>query len=168
MWSYIMSNSSRLSYSINKGFTLVELLVVVAILSILAMIAIPSYQGSIEKTDLANAKQEMVSIRQALVREKVTSPGSYRTATAHKDFLNRMQQNLPQEITGKYQFVTLDDNSIITEGKIFSFFLQAVPRGKNYKYGLWMDQSGYVFKCPKDSLSASTISMTKPAGCESF
>ena len=163
-----MNNSGHFFFPISKGFTLVEMMVVIAILGVLAAIAFPSYQTSIEKTNLATAKQEMVTMRQALAKEKVSSPSSYKTAAAYRDFLNRMQQNLPKDVAEKYQFVTLDDGSIITEGKIFSFSLQAVPKNSNYKYGLWMDRSGYVFKCPKGSLSASAISTTKPAGCESL
>ena len=39
-----------------KGFTLIEVMIVVAVLAILASIAIPSYQGTILKTKRAEAK----------------------------------------------------------------------------------------------------------------
>lgn len=39
-----------------KGFTLIEVMIVVAVLAILATIAVPSYQGTIRKTKRAEAK----------------------------------------------------------------------------------------------------------------
>jgi type IV pilus assembly protein PilE len=49
------SRSSRLTHAA-KGFTLIELMIVVAVVGILAAIAYPSYQDSVRKSRRADAR----------------------------------------------------------------------------------------------------------------
>ncbi|MEF3244629.1 MAG: prepilin-type N-terminal cleavage/methylation domain-containing protein [Caldisericaceae bacterium] len=49
-----------------RGFTLVELAIVIAILGILALYAIPKYQGMVEEARSAEARAQLGSVRSAL------------------------------------------------------------------------------------------------------
>ena len=59
------------------GFTLVEMMVTVAIIGILAAIAIPSYQEHVEKTNLAYAQSEMSEAAIFFKSEMVKKPGYF-------------------------------------------------------------------------------------------
>lgn len=59
-----------------KGFTLVELMIVVAIVGILAAVAWPSYQVSVRKSNRAEAKTELMDIAQRL-QKCYTTYGRY-------------------------------------------------------------------------------------------
>ena len=54
-----------------KGFSIVELLVVMVILGVLAAIAIPSFNGSKMKADLADAATVLVSINMKIAQNKI-------------------------------------------------------------------------------------------------
>ncbi|MBK1693625.1 pilus assembly protein PilE [Chromatium weissei] len=60
----------------NTGFTLIELMIVVAIVGILAAIAYPSYQNSVQKSWRANAASCLVELAQNMER-RYTATSSY-------------------------------------------------------------------------------------------
>lgn len=59
-----------------RGFTLIELMIVVAVVAILASIAYPSYQEQIRKSRRAQAKADLVEMAQVLER-RFTVNNSY-------------------------------------------------------------------------------------------
>jgi len=60
----------------SKGFTLVELLIVVVIISLLAMVAIPSYNVSVSKARRADAQSSLSGLSGAMERY-FTENGTY-------------------------------------------------------------------------------------------
>jgi len=51
-----------------QGFTLIEILVVLAIMSILVMVAYPAYQDQVKKSRRADAQSSLLSLSNALER----------------------------------------------------------------------------------------------------
>ena len=64
-----------------RGFTLVELMIVVAIISILAFFAIPSYQSQGDRARRADAQAALLGLAQAMERH-FTENGTYTTAVS--------------------------------------------------------------------------------------
>ena len=61
-------NASPAQSRFARGFTLIELMVVVAVVAILAAIAYPSYQDSVRKSRRAQAKADLVEFAQRFER----------------------------------------------------------------------------------------------------
>lgn len=57
----------------SRGFTLIELMIVVALIAIIAAIAYPSYQESVRKTKRTEAQAEMLEVAQRLQRFKIAN-----------------------------------------------------------------------------------------------
>ncbi len=81
-----------------KGFTLIELMIVVAIIGILAAIAIPAYQNYIARAQFAES-QTLLSGTKPVIQEKVDQGTAYTVGDASKNPLGVAQ-------TGKYGKVT--------------------------------------------------------------
>lgn len=62
-----------------RGFTLIEVMIVVAIIAIIAAVAIPSYSSHVERTRRANAQSDLMELAQWMER-RYSSSFDYRDA----------------------------------------------------------------------------------------
>jgi type IV pilus assembly protein PilE len=114
-----------------SGFTLIELMITVAIVGILATIAYPSYQEYVRRSNRAHAQAIMLEDAQFMERFFTTN-GKYSGADLPK-------QKSPETGTTKYS-ITLNPAATATE-----FTIQAVPVGdyEDPKCGtITIDQTG--------------------------
>lgn len=65
--------------AVNKGFTLIELMIVVAVIGVLAAIAIPQYQNYVAKGELGAALSAVSSLK-TNVEDVVVNKGTFPTA----------------------------------------------------------------------------------------
>ncbi len=68
----------------NKGFSLIELLIVVIIITILASVALPAYEKVTERARVAEAKSILGSLRSAQIRYSGQN-SDYSTSVANLD-----------------------------------------------------------------------------------
>src|SRR5512134_1137543 len=66
--SHIANRSSGAGNAARRGFTLIELMIVVAIIALLATVALPSYLDHVRKTRRADAIARISQIQQAQER----------------------------------------------------------------------------------------------------
>lgn len=105
----------------SKGFSLIELMIAVAIVGILAAIAYPSYQDSVRKSRRADAKTVLLEARQWMERH-YTETNSYAVVDFDADFPEGLKKS-PKEggPVGGYYTVTLVSD-------VTTFTLTATPQ----------------------------------------
>jgi len=114
--------NSRLSRLVRtaKGFTLIELMIVVAVVGILAAIAYPSYQDSIRKSRRADAKSALLELTQFMERNYTLS-NRYDQDSAGAAVVLPFTES-PKDGTTKYY------NLSIAASAAQSFTLSAAPK----------------------------------------
>lgn len=75
---------------VKKGFTLVELLVVIAIIAILATVSVVGYTAFIEKAKLSKAQTELAQVRDYIYAAEVGNAEISLTNSDLRDYLREM------------------------------------------------------------------------------
>ena len=150
----------NISKNQNLGFSLMEMMVVVAILAIIAGIAIPSYIRYVENSRLSQARAVITQIQQDIQRVKLVqgslgANSAAVVATVQGILVNGKSQGMINE-NGLNRFYGF---AVVAGANSGQYFFNITPINTSKK-GLYVDQSGNAFKCPDAN------SVTTRTGCE--
>lgn len=123
-----------------RGFTLVELMIVVAVIGILSTIAYPSYNRYIERGHLTDAHAEMLDINNLIKTERLRNPSALDTAAE----LNTYAKNLfkDKDLTDRYDIAA----AMPVTGST-AYNLVITPKANGYTLALWMNSVGDAYRC---------------------
>jgi type IV pilus assembly protein PilA len=149
---------------LQKGFTLIELMIVVAIIGILAAVAIPAYQDYIARAQISEAVG-LLSSGKAAMAEHFTDHGYWPSSAS----------NVMGSTTGKYT-ASIDIGAGATT--LGTLALVATMRGvtvntaiTNGQVALWTTDGGKIWTCStnlpsgQSALSTALSSRYLPSAC---
>lgn len=149
-----------------KGFTLIEMMIVVAILGIISVIAIPSYQSYIERGYQSQLYTEMVGINNVLKQFILKNPLDNNQTIKSKLEIFVSGYKMNPKIAKKYSVSV----RFVDEEKSRAYRLVGVPKaGTGYTLSVWMNSVGDGYKC-RDAASAQAHleTLSSDVGCEAF
>ena len=125
-----------------KGFTLVEILIVVVIIGILATVAIPTYFKYVERGYASDAK---VQIKNILQNAELYRQETGQWPTDVQTMIAEGYIELKQSILNKWEFtIQLEDNEMGTSGQISSTSLPGMQGGEGHQIIYLVDEGEYV------------------------
>ncbi len=98
-----------------KGFTIVELVIVIAVIAVLAAVLIPTFSGIIEKANLSNDTSLVASINTAIAVEQVVS-GDPNDAIEIAKIIKEYGMKLETKSKGNYLWYDIEKGKVILAG----------------------------------------------------
>ena len=92
--------------SLHRGFTLIELMVTVAIVAILAAIALPSYTQYVRRSHRADAQTALLNVA-SLQQQQLLDLRSYASTLAQLNF------SVPSSVSPYYTLTLVADNATV-------------------------------------------------------
>ncbi|MEN0677583.1 MAG: pilin [Shewanella sp.] len=99
--------------AVNKGFTLIELMIVVAVIGVLAAIAIPQYQNYVAKAELGSALSTLASLK-TNVEDQLAKDGAFPVAKDNAESASKLGAPQPTNGVISSAKVGTDGNGAIT------------------------------------------------------
>lgn len=127
-----------------QGFTLLELMIVVAVIGILAAIAYPSYARYIERGYLTDAHAGLVDINNVIKTKRVKDPSALATQADINGEVAALFKDA--DLTARYDIAAaMPDAANSTR-----YNLVVTPKansGYGYTLALWMSSTGEAYRC---------------------
>jgi hypothetical protein len=167
----IISRNSKMksfTFTKNKGFTLIEMMIVIAIMGVLAAIALPMYQDYLVKTQVNRVYYELSSAK--TVVESIISAGNTPTTDKTKDGISA------GSLGGSYEFIGINESAphsnlvfiaqVDADGNLSATFGNQAYKGiKNTVINLSRNH-GNGWKCTVDGRAAESWNEKyMPSGC---